>query len=283
MDLKSLSDKELEQRTRGLIDDERRTTVALLRHLEEIDRRKLYLERGYPTLYEYVIKELRISEGAAHRRIQAMRLLREVPSAEAPLSNGDLPLTTAAKIQTALKQQGKELRSEVVKDCLGKSYREVERRLAEVQPQEKKEYSRWLSSDQVQLTVHLDKGSFISLHELRSLRAHAPSAKTYGGLISDLVELGHIEWNPLKRTATPTLASQCKTSLRDRIWQRDQGQCTYQDPATGNRCNSRHLLQVDHIHPRALGGTNDESNLRLLCAQHNRHRAEKTFGAKPTI
>jgi len=65
---------------------------------------------------------------------------------------------------------------------------------------------------------------------------------------------------------------------RDEVFARDEGRCSYV-ARDGTRCGSRHGLQVDHIQPFAAGGTNDVSNLRLLCAAHNRRVAEKSLGA----
>ena len=60
--------------------------------------------------------------------------------------------------------------------------------------------------------------------------------------------------------------------VRRRVWQRDQGRCSYEDPVSGRRCGSRHLIQVDHIFPYALGGDAEVPNLRLLCFAHHRLR-----------
>ena len=60
--------------------------------------------------------------------------------------------------------------------------------------------------------------------------------------------------------------------VRRRVWQRDQGRCSYEDLGSGRRCGSRHLLQVDHVFPYALGGGAELQNLRLLCFAHHRHR-----------
>ena len=68
--------------------------------------------------------------------------------------------------------------------------------------------------------------------------------------------------------------------LRRFVWRRDEGICTFVDPETGQRCGSRHLLQIDHIQPFAMGGTSSADNLRLLCGAHNRHRARKSFGSR---
>ena len=62
------------------------------------------------------------------------------------------------------------------------------------------------------------------------------------------------------------------SDLRKYIWERDGGQCTYVHYETKRRCASRHLLQIDHIQPFALGGRTVKENLRLLCAGHNLYR-----------
>ncbi len=61
-------------------------------------------------------------------------------------------------------------------------------------------------------------------------------------------------------------------AVRRQVWQRDGGRCSYVDQRTGRRCNSRHLIEIDHILPYALGGGADPRNLRLLCRAHHRHR-----------
>jgi len=66
-------------------------------------------------------------------------------------------------------------------------------------------------------------------------------------------------------------------SLRDKVFERDGGRCTFKGP-DGLRCGSRRNLQVDHIIPYARGGRHTLSNLRLLCAKHNRLEAEREYG-----
>ncbi|MBN2184992.1 MAG: HNH endonuclease [Candidatus Krumholzibacteriota bacterium] len=66
-------------------------------------------------------------------------------------------------------------------------------------------------------------------------------------------------------------------ALKDRVYLRDRGRCTWTAPG-GRKCGSRHNLQVDHIVPFALGGTNSLDNLQLLCQKHNLLKAEHDFG-----
>ncbi|MDE0220273.1 MAG: hypothetical protein OXJ90_13490 [Spirochaetaceae bacterium] len=79
------------------------------------------------------------------------------------------------------------------------------------------------------------------------------------------------------RTATPAAKPRASgraipAAVKRQVWQRDGGRCSYVDRETGRRCNSRHLIEIDHILPYALGGGADPGNLRLRCAAHHRHR-----------
>ena len=64
---------------------------------------------------------------------------------------------------------------------------------------------------------------------------------------------------------------------RDAVFARDQGRCTFVG-SDGKRCHETLRLHVDHIKPVARGGSNDISNLRILCARHNRLQAERLLG-----
>ena len=69
-------------------------------------------------------------------------------------------------------------------------------------------------------------------------------------------------------------------AVKRQVWERDGGCCSYVDRGSGRRCGSRHVVQMDHVRPFALGGSADPGNLRLLCAAHHRHRhADEGGGA----
>ncbi|MCA9757735.1 MAG: HNH endonuclease [Candidatus Eisenbacteria bacterium] len=61
------------------------------------------------------------------------------------------------------------------------------------------------------------------------------------------------------------------TAVRDEVFRRDEGRCSYVSPA-GVRCGARVFLQFDHLVRFARGGRHDVENLRLLCGKHNRRR-----------
>jgi hypothetical protein len=58
----------------------------------------------------------------------------------------------------------------------------------------------------------------------------------------------------------PSKPGHIAASTRREVFARDGDQCTHLD-SEGRRCECRTRLELDHIHPRALGGGDDASNL----------------------
>ena len=67
--------------------------------------------------------------------------------------------------------------------------------------------------------------------------------------------------------------------VRRAVYTRDGGRCTFES-ADGTRCEERRDMQFDHRIPFASGGESTVDNVRTLCGEHNRHEAERAFGAE---
>ncbi len=65
--------------------------------------------------------------------------------------------------------------------------------------------------------------------------------------------------------------------VRRRVNERDGGRCQWK-LHDGTLCGSNVRVQLDHVHPVALGGKSTIDNLRLLCARHNQLAARRAFG-----
>jgi 5-methylcytosine-specific restriction endonuclease McrA len=121
--LSKLSDKELIHRLETLTQKERQTTLEILLHLIEVDRRSLYLPRGYASLFDYCTRRLRYSESAAMRRIKSARCIREFPEVYELLAKGRLNLATVSLIAGVLTKENK---SRLLAEAVDKSKREIE-------------------------------------------------------------------------------------------------------------------------------------------------------------
>jgi len=333
--LRALSDRDLAACTERLARDERAATVQLLHHLNEISRRKLYLELGFSSLHDYCTRGLEYSSPSACRRIRAARCIKEFSSVLPLLESGELDLGTIALIEPVLTEDN---HGAVVARVRGRTYRQVRRVVAEYGaplaiPEERIEPVRALVTpsnvDQVLFDREIDRamphpsgranGSWVvseqkmfvqflaseelmqQYEEAKMLLSHshpdAGFAKALAVLLNEFIErhspAARQRRREKKRAAaasgkSPTVGADGRhersdtsrhipASTRDEVFTRDEGQCTYVGPDS-TRCQARHGLQIDHVRPWAAGGTHDTSNLRLLCAAHNRLAAEHTLG-----
>jgi hypothetical protein len=267
---------ELESALETCVRDERAATTLVLKYLQEVERRKLFLERGYSSLFAYCTGKLGYSEPEAMLRIQAMRLVRAVPEAEKKIEQGSLSLSVAAKIQSAVKVEPTKAK-ELVRELSGASKRQAELRLAEIFPEiPKPEKARAVSEDRVEIRFTVTREEFEIFQKLMDRKAHSNFERKYEQLFTALAkaELKKIEGKQ-REDASPQRPGEVSSraipvKLKRAIWKRDEGRCQFK--AGDKICGERHGLQLDHITPFALGGPATEENLRLLCGAHNRWR-----------
>ena len=101
----ALSNDRLLERTKELSRIEHHLEVVVIDHLREIQKRRLYLRRGFSSLFDYAVRELGYSDAAAWRRIKAMRLCADVDGVRERLQNGTMTLNAAAQLQHAFDRQ----------------------------------------------------------------------------------------------------------------------------------------------------------------------------------
>ena len=452
----ALSDRELLHLTSTLVRHERHLQGAVIDHLAEIEARRLFLQRGCSSLFDYAVRELGYSDAAAGRRIGAVRLCADQPDARERLRDGSLTLSAAAELQWAFDRQRRREsifgtasparagsapgnaaatedqaaavpaglapsgaaapdgpaadgtpprtsippaspplvldaagRQKLMEDAAGKSARQVRRMLADLDPEltTPADRMRPLGDGRYELKALIDADCHKGLEQLRGLLSHVDPRMTIGQLVGRVVqealdrhdpsrpprrarsasrpadgdvkpapaskeqatrERGHAstvqdaavhahtaptaestlgatrqpapasasapspvqgvaspvgttptaEWTEeptpqpsrqeatdrrgatrRKQTGAVTSTAKARASgraipaaVRRQVWQRDGGCCSYVDRETGRRCNSRHMIEIDHILPYALGGAADPGNLRLVCRAHHRHR-----------
>jgi len=126
----SLTSDLLARRLADLAGDERAVQADFLLHLDEFDRRRAYLPLGFPSLWAFCLTVLHLREGAAGRRIGAMRLLRRFPALEPALRDGRVCLSTVNVLGPVLTEGNLE---DLVARAAFKTKAEVERLVASIQ------------------------------------------------------------------------------------------------------------------------------------------------------
>ena len=294
----ALSNDGLILAVRDLVKEERRVTRAILDHINEVERRRAYAELGYSSVFDWLVHDLGYSESAAYRRIQAARLLKAVPEAAARLEAGVVSLTTLAKAQTFFRADEKrrgtrisiEEKSQVVDSISSCSGRETERRLASLFPEvtnaQALDRTRLIDDDRVSVQVTFTRTQHEKLKRLGEVLSHSHPGASNAELLEVAIDHFLARKDPLQRkpsersmrSDTAKKVNALSVRVRNSLIQKSGAQCEYRDPKSRRRCESRHFLEVDHIQPRALGGGNSPSNLRVLCRTHNLLMAEVKLG-----
>jgi hypothetical protein len=91
--LSHLTDPELKRDLTSAIAQDRTSTACVLAHIAEFDVRRLYLSEAYPSMFDYCVHKLRLSEDAAYKRIRAARAARQFPVIFEAVADGRLHLS----------------------------------------------------------------------------------------------------------------------------------------------------------------------------------------------
>lgn len=130
MNPKEMKDDELWETMKILAADERPVVAVIVEHLVEVERRQLYIDRGFRSLYEYCLYSLKYPEGAAYRRIRAARAVRKRPELLSALREGSLSLEMLALLHPHLDTEHFD---DLVARVKGRTTREAEMIAAEYQ------------------------------------------------------------------------------------------------------------------------------------------------------
>ena len=265
MKLTHLQDKTLLDDTKILAGVDRETTLKLLHHLKEIDRRKLYSDLKYSSLFNYCIHELGYSEGSAQRRIVAARMMRDIPEIEEKIETGELTLTNISLVNQFIDRPSD--RRKVLKAVEGLTKKQCEKKLFEITGKElvPDEIKKRLSEDKVQVAVVLSDETLAEIEKLKGLLGNDFSMDELVRFMAKEA-IKSVEKSKFKQTQTSKSLSpvavgrRVPASMKREVYKRDQ-KCV--------NCGSSYRLNFDHRVPYALSGPTNKENLRLLCFHCN--------------
>ncbi|MBL6991510.1 MAG: HNH endonuclease [Bacteriovoracaceae bacterium] len=289
MNTAHLNDKQLLVNTISLVKNERAISVKVLDHLAEIERRKLYCDLKYSSLFSYCQGELGFSEQEAYRRIDAMRLAKVMPEVKKILENGNLSLTNANMISSLFKKSklDDDKKLQIVQKVKGMTKKQCETKLDEVKSElgfapssiAKQERKCKEVDGGVRLHLSIGKSTYAKLNKLKGLLAHTKDHSTEELLdlmLDNMIE--KIEKKKFKscRPTTPKKQKQqsryIPKSTKQAVYKKANGKC--------QNCGSLYALEIDHLESFVKGGDNNSSNLQLLCRCCNRRKAMKEYGVE---
>ncbi|WP_413581339.1 HNH endonuclease [Bdellovibrio sp. HCB288] len=305
MEIHTLSDSEVETRLKYLTRKERELLHLVLVHIKEIETRRIFLLRGHGTMYDYLTKELYYSGSAAMRRLEASRILRDVPVVAEKIHQGTLNLAQLSELSRAIKEKRKDgveisaqQKSELVEMISGKTTLETQKEIAqELQIKLKKpEQVRVQRDDSVHVALTFTRTQHETVMQAKDKAAHLLHENKKDHSLSSFFEIlsrsyisGKMKLAAARMSgfdqatskglqamnASPELSPKTITPrLRSLILARDQS-CQYIDKQTGKKCGSTYGLEVDHRQAQWAGGGHAVTNLQALCSAHNKFKYQQ--------
>jgi hypothetical protein len=296
----SLSDDELLARVRTHCAANARLLADLITDLIDVEDRGIHLREACSSMFEFCKRRFAMSPSQAWRRTTAARLVRRVPALLPYVRRGDVDLSTLLLLRNVIDENNAE---DLVCATRCRSKRQIERYLESrnaTSGGDKKaarhppkaaasalgERLEAISEQLHVLEVAIRNETRILIERARHLVSTTMPNPTLAELVhrafQDLVETLEkaVSEARSKRAAVqrpPAKAGYVSRAVRYAVFVRDGFQCTFVS-ASSERCPATRHLEIDHIIPRAHGGTDELTNLRCVCRAHNRYFAEEILG-----
>ena len=227
MQLNNLSNNNLLICFENYVRRERKITAQVLECISEIDRRKLYIEKGFTSLFDYLVKAFGYSPGAAMRRIDAARLLQEIPEVAEKFEAGVLTLTQANQLQRASREFKKMTKSSVqtshkrdlVLKIESSSQKQTEQIIAEsfnlpAVPVQKENVHR---DQSVTLTITFTPEQIKVLEQAQNKISHAVLNKNWAETITHLAKREVARRTTVRKEAFPTKVKNSVSTFANEI------------------------------------------------------------------
>lgn len=307
MNLKKMSNELLTERLVDLSKRDLALTAEIVAHVHEFIKRRLYLDYGCTSAFGYLTKILGYPSASAQNRLDAARLMTEVPEIQREIATGQINLRQISLLSQGVRQIEKDKPGlKVTPD----KKRQILERLKAIKGREDKsaelianelqidftpiEKIRMHRDGSVTIEMTLSKEDYAKLRRIRDINSH----RNHNAKLSDVVAAAAEFFlkkrdairkkslvvaptfysDPNKSLPTKPLPERCKriklsVHVERAIHHRDRS-CRWVDPRTEIRCESTFQTQIDHRIELSEGGSNEIENLQLLCGVHNRLKSK---------
>ena len=283
--------------------------VDLLLALAEFDRLGVHRQLGFPSLFEYLLREVGMSRGSAYYRQVATRLLRDFPEIAEPLRDGRLCISNVPQLA---KVMTKENRASVMQKFFHRSKQEAKQVVAEMLPAEvvprrtvvtvgpllppvepapvvvqpveldlthpeegrpvpevRRTVVEPLTRHETRMHVTVSPAFMALLKKARAGQSHVQPGATDEQILTAALEL-LIEKQAKRKASVPA-------KVKREVRKRDGGKCQWKLDS-GGVCGSEVRTEIDHVVPRGKRGPSTVENCRILCKVHNLEAARQAYG-----
>ena len=245
---------------------------------------------GYRSLYTYALKALDLTESQAYSYIAVAKAGLTCSPLNQALLNQELSVSKAARIVSVIDAENS---AEWVEKAKTLTKRELEKQIATENPKARiSDHFRHIDKHLLHMQAGISEESFRKFQRAQQLYLQK-NPKAFKAKVDDVLnwclqELLErhdpvIKAERVLRKKRQKVQDQNNFSARAEISQRkklpaktkhqvilrDRGQCQYLNKL-GDRCLESTRIEIHHIRPLHLGGSDNLENLVTLCQEHHR-------------
>ena len=275
-----MNDKTLVHNLQLKVKEETKTGLEIIELIEEVFRRRLFSDYQCKSINAFCIKILGYSPAEAVRKVNACRLIQDIPETKKLISTGEINQTIASSFQSYINSENKYRESkinltekkEILDELKGKSCSEVERILIEKSQAPQKpahEVKKKIKNNRVAVSFSIDEDEYQKLVE----KMQEFNVSTIEELFIKMRKALDVkkEIRKYSKKKPDNIKSRnIPATVKRKVFARDNNKCVI--------CGSKRNLELDHITPISAGGLTIESNLRITCRSCNYRNAVIFYG-----
>ena len=280
LDLKQLNDNILVSNLKQKVRQETKTGLEIIEYIEEVFRRRLYSDYKCKSINAFCISILGYSPAEAARKVNACRLIQDIPETKELIDTGAINQTIASSFQTFINGENKYRESkiemaekkEILNELKGKSCSEVERLLVEKSSAPEKpafEKKKKIKNNRVSVSFTIDENEYQHLQTKMEEMGVSTVEELFIEMRKALDVKKEVRKYSKKKPNNVT-SRNIPAEVKRKVLARDNGQCVI--------CGSKRNLELDHATPISIGGLTTEENLRVTCKSCNVRNAITFFG-----
>ena len=283
----------LDQKAKALSKDYLRSEAALLAHLMEMRRKRVFVELNCSGIFDYCHNVLKLSRAQSYYFKNVAETSEKVPELKTAVTTGELSLSQARRITPVITPQN---HAHWINEAKKLPQAELEKKVTEVNPSARpREKIKPIAKDLSHLNVTINNDTEMDLLALKEIVSQKLGRNA---ALSDVVAFAAREtrkkYDPEQKAKraqnsksvssgnSPVKSSHdIAQSVKHEVVKREGFQCSQRGP-DGKRCQAKRWLHFHHLKSVASGGKNTADNLTLLCSAHHRALHNGRIKAGPT-
>jgi hypothetical protein len=217
----------------------RREDIALIKLWAYLEERQVTSDLGFTSPYTYLVQELKLMRREAYELTQLAQAYNRYPKAQVYFQEGHFIKETVLRLKKFLEPKIEWTKLEREDFFL----KHMNMKLSELL-----EHQEFKSTRRGKISLLVEPQTIEGMNALKSRRGIERGLDEF---LSWMLETVNVEFQK-KRYQTKVARS---------VYDKAQGVCEL--------CGNDYDLEIDHIQPRALGGSDAPVNMRLLCRRCN--------------